>query len=567
MRRRIHQLLFISAILTSSLLNAAEKPRLIVVISIDQFPYEYLERFSPWFAPGGFNRFMKDGANFENARYTYANTYTGPGHASIGTGYLPSESGIVANRWYDREKGKSVYVVEDSTVDPIVPKGKEDLASRLKMSPRNMAVDTLGDRLQKNISDAKVYSVAIKDRSAILMAGHKAGAAYWFDGRLPGFTSTRFYPKSDEALLNTFNATLPQYLLKTPEWKQSGLIPDVDLAKITRDPVWLRGTKSNRYELGTSFPHKIRNVDALTYTPFGNDIVFDFARTIIDSAALGSDASPDLLYIGLSSPDYLGHFFGPESLEVADTVVRTDRQLEAFLSWLTAKFPGEVTVALTADHGVQSIPEVARDMGRDAGRVDLDDAGALATRVADLPLARRQLEKLAFTTLERELTDESPIQRALITFFEEPAIWFDWSKVDRLKLDRERVKRAYRDSAKKLAGVAAAFTNTELRKANPKAGSIERAVRNSFRYDRSGDVLISLKSGWIWNYDGTGATHGQPVKADQHVPVMFWGAGIKAGTYTSPAAPTDIAKTLGAILGVEAGGAESVALPCVAVQR
>jgi len=561
------RLLILSFLIFALPLGAANPSRLVVVISIDQFPYEYLERFSPWFSTGGFNRFMKEGANFQNARYTYANTYTGPGHASIGTGYLPSESGIVANRWYDREKGKPVYVVEDSTVDPIVPKGKEDLASRLKMSPRNMAVDTLGDRLQKKTFDAKVYSVAIKDRSAILMAGHKAGAAYWFDGRLPGFTSTRFYPKSDEALLNTFNASLPQYLLKTPEWKQSGLIPDVDLAKITRDPVWLRGTKSNRYELGTSFPHKIRNVDALTYTPFGNDIVLDFAKTIIESAALGSDATPDLLYIGLSSPDYLGHFFGPQSLEVADTVVRTDRQLETFITWLTARFPEAVTVAITADHGVQSIPEVAVDMGQDAGRVDLDDAGPSATRVADLPLARRQIEKLSAKALGQSLEDASPIARGLITFFEEPAIWFDWSKVDRLGLDHERVKRAYRDSAKQLKGVAAAFTNTELQKKNTKAGPIERAVRRSFRYDRSGDVLISLKPGWVWNYDGTGATHGQAVKADQHVPVMFWGAGIKAGTYSTQAAPTDIAKTLGVLLGVDAGGPESAALPCVSGSR
>ena len=285
--------------------------------------------------------------------------------------------------------------------------------------------------------------------------------------------------------------------------------------------------------MGVAFPHPIRSADTITYTPFGNGLVLGLARRLIEAEGIGTaDGAPDIVYISLSSPDYLGHDFGPDSLEAADTVVRTDRDLAAFFAFLDRRFGNRYILALTADHGVQSIPEVARDLGRDAGRVNMRSAG-------------------------KTLGD------SLILHFEEPALYLNWQRIRELKLDGEHVKRALRDAARKLPGVSGAFTNSDLMVPNGQPSALEAMVRRSFRADRSGDVLITLKPGYIWDSSGTGTTHGQPVEADQHVPLMLWGAPIKPGTYTEDAAPTDLAITLGAILGVRAGGPESRVLGCL----
>src|SRR4051794_9958242 len=531
-------------------LSAQKAPDLIVVISIDQFRYEYLTRFNPYFSDGGFNRGIKHGANFTRALYPYAVTYTGPGHAAIGTGYVPARSGIVANTWLDRVTTTPVYCVDDKRATG-------------GYSPLNLDSDSLGDRLQEKVAGSKVIGVALKDRAAILMAGRKATAAYWFDPKMPGFTSSSYY-HANRTMLHSFNASVPSVLTQHREWTQSTFIPTADLARLTHDPSSLRKYKTKHGNLGVEFPHPIANIDDLTYTPFGNDLVLSFAERIIEDEHLGTDdASPDLLFVGLSSPDYLGHSFGPDSLEAADSVVRTDRQLETFFNWLDQKFSGRYTVAITADHGVQSIPEVARDMGRDAGRVDFQNPKKTAMTFADLSPDRRQLEKLAAKILGLTVTDKTSIANTLVSYFEEPALYLNWSRVAATHLDSERVKRALRDAAKQIHGIRTAFTSTELIEVDPQSSAIEAAMRLSFRADRSGDVLVTLKPGYIWGYSNTGATHGQAVEDDQHVPLLFFGDGITAGTWNDEVAPTFLAKTIGALVGVEAGGAETRVLPCV----
>jgi hypothetical protein len=529
---------------------SAQTPDLILVVSVDQFRYEYLTRFAPYLSDGGFNRAIKHGANFTRALYPYAVTYTGPGHAAIGTGYVPARSGIVANTWLDRVTATPVYCAED----------KRAVGG---FSPLNLDSDSLGDRLQEKVAGSKVIGVALKDRAAILMAGRKATAAYWFDPKMPGFTSSNYY-RANRTMLNAFNSSVPSVLGQHHEWTQSTFIPAADLARLTHDPASLRKFKTNHGGLGVEFPHPIATMDDLTYTPFGNDLVLTFAERIIDDEHLGTDdGTPDLLFVGLSSPDYLGHAFGPDSLEVADSVMRTDRQLEAFFNWLDQKFSGRYTVAITADHGVQSIPEVARDMGRDAGRVDFQNPKKAANTFADLASDRRQLEKLAAKTLGLTVTDKTPIANTLVSYFEEPALYLNWSRVAEAHLDSERVKRALRDSAKQIHGIRTAFTSSDLIAVDPKSSAIETAMRLSFRADRSGDVLVTLKPGYVWKYSDTGTTHGQAVEDDQHVPLLFFGRGIAAGTWSDEVAPTFLAKTIGALISVEAGGAETRVLPCV----
>jgi predicted AlkP superfamily pyrophosphatase or phosphodiesterase len=533
---------------------AQTPPDLVVVISIDQFPYSYIQRFEKYFAPDGFNRVLKHGANFTQSRYPYAVTYTGPGHAAIGTGHVPADSGIVANNWYDRTTGTVEYCVDDARATG-------------GFSPLNLDSDSLGDRLQERYDKSKVYGISLKDRAAILMAGRKANAAYWFDPKLPGFVSSSYY-HFDKALLAAFNATIPPFVAAHPRWEQSAYIPAADLTGVTHDLPKLLQWKSDPKHLGKEFPHKINDAEMLTYTPYGNQLVLEFAERLIDAEGLGTaDGNPDLVFVSLSSPDYLGHAFGPESFEAADTVVRTDRDLESFFHDLDAKFGNRWTFAITADHGVQSIPEVAKDMGRVAGRVYMRNPDRKTAKTfADLVPQRKALEKAMAKKLGVNVTDATPLTKTLIVYFDEPAFYLNWTRVRELKLDGERVKRVLRDALKDVDGVSAAFTNSELLMTNAAPSPLEAAVRLSFRADRSGDVVLTLKPGYIWNYNmpPTGTTHGQPVEADQHVPTMLWGNGIKPGSFDDAVAPTFLAKTLGHLLGVDAGGPETRLLPCVA---
>jgi len=533
----------------------AQTPDLVVVISIDQFPYYYIQRFEKYFGADGFNRVLKHGANFTQSRYPYAVTYTGPGHAAIGTGHVPADSGIVANNWYDRTTGAVAYCVDDAR------------AKGSAFSPLNLDSDSLGDRLQERYGKSKVYGISLKDRAAILMAGRKANAAYWFDAKVPGFVSSSYY-RFDKPLLDAFNATVPPFVATHTAWEQSSYIPSADLANVTHDLPKLLQWKSDPKHLGKEFPHKITDADSLTYTPYGNQLVLQFAERLIDAEALGTaDGNPDLVFVSLSSPDYLGHAFGPDSFEAADTVVRTDRDLEAFFHDLDAKFGNRWTFAITADHGVQSIPEVAKDMGKVAGRVYMRNPDKKTAKTfADLVPQRNALEKAMAKKLGVKVSDATPIQKAFIAYFDEPAFYLNWTRVRELKLDGERVKRVLRDALMDVDGVSAAFTNSELMMTNPAPSPLESAVRLSFRADRSGDVLLTLKPGYIWNYSmpPAGTTHGQPVEADQHVPTMLWGNGINAGSYDDTVAPTFLAKTLGHLLGVDAGGADTRVLPCVA---
>lgn len=547
MRFRRFAALLVACLFAAIPLAAQQKPDLVVVISIDQFRYDYMTRFAPWFAADGFNRALKSGANFRHAMYPYATTYTGPGHAAIGTGYTPSRSGIIANTWFDRIAAAAEYCVADDRA-----KGG--------YSPVNLASDSLGDRLQERSAGSKVIGIALKDRAAILMAGRKATAAYWFDAQLPGFTSSSYY-RSNKAVLDDFNKHAADYLKAHSEWTLS--VPEAELARVTHDPAKLRKYKTQSESLGVEFPHRIRSFAALTNTPFGNELPIDFAEKIIEAEQLGTeDNAPDLVYLGLSSPDYLGHLFGPDSLEAADDVIRTDAQLAAFFKWLDGKFGDRYTVAITADHGVQSIPEVARDMGRDAGRVDMRNPNATVRTIGELPAQRKALEKAVAKTLGLKISDSTSTFDEFILYFEEPALYLNWTRIRDLGLDGERVKRVVRDAAKQLPGVRAAFTNSQLLTIDKQAEGVEAAMRLSFRADRSGDVLLALKPGYIWSYSDTGTTHGQAVEDDQHVPLLLFGRGVSAGASDDEVAPTWLAKSLGSLLGVDAGGIDTGVLSC-----
>jgi predicted AlkP superfamily pyrophosphatase or phosphodiesterase len=581
-----------SLLLFANATCAAEAPRLIVVISVDQLRFDYADRFAPWLTTRGFQRFAREGAVFSNARYRYSVTFTGPGHTSIGTGLLPAESGIVGNSWFERDSpvdeemwnwyfddgtpyvapdlaahandpgeawwklgGSPRYCAYDARVS--VTAGKTS-----GMSPANLSGDSLGDRVKEHSPASRVIALAIKDRAAILMAGRRADAAYWFDRNVPGFISSTYY-KFNPAVL-AFNAVVPGYIPASQEWRQSSYIPSADLQRVTFDPKEAWELKNTTY--GGTFPHPVKSLRALTYAPFGHDLVLDFAQHIIATENLGNSNATDLLFVGITSTDYVGHYYGPDSLEVADSFVRLDRSLARFLDALERRFGDRVLVALTADHGVQPNPEIVklREPNADVGRIDLRTPDPKAKRISDLPPTRIEIERNLARRLRIQFDENAPLSHALVYFFEEPSLWLNLQRVADLKLDAERVKRELRDVMKEMKqhGVADAWTSTELLGSDANASTLKLLMRRSYRSDRSGDVLVALRPGWIWTWGSNSTTHGQPVENDMHVPLMFWGAGVKPGRYDDEASPLDLARTLSKVVGTDAGGRTSRALPC-----
>lgn len=523
-------------------------PALIVVLSIDQFRYEYLQRFASHFGHGGFRRLEREGAVFTNARQRHSVTSTAPGHAAIGGGTVPAENGIVANRWFDRDAapdparwdayyaeiapyraGSAVASAAGSAVRPSTG------APILVTSPAALLTPSLSDALPPQ---TKVISLALTDRAAILMGGRGADAAYWFDGPTGRFVSSPYYKASDAVL--AFNDYVPGYMPGSAQWR----LLHKDAPAFDPPEAW--PLKNTAY--GGTFPHPIPTIRALQYTPFAHEMVLDFAQHVI------AVERPDLLYAGISSTDYLGHLYGPDSLEVADSAIRLDRALESFLDALERRYGDRVLVVLTSDHGVQSIPEVAklRDPRADAGRVDLRVPDRSARTVRELSPARIAIERSIAAQLALPFSLDTPLEDAFVVFFEESMLYLNPRFRD------ARTRRALRDAVRELDGVAGAWTRDE---------PLPPLMRNSFHPRRSGDVLIALRPGWIWMWGSNSTTHGQPVEADLHVPLIFWGAGIAPGVHDVDASPLDIAATLAQILGVQAGGPQSRALPVRAILR
>ncbi|MDQ2980081.1 MAG: alkaline phosphatase family protein [Acidobacteriota bacterium] len=550
----------------------APKPSLVVVISVDQMRADYLDRFRPWFGKDGFNRFLERGAVYPEARHRHATTFTCPGHASIGTGLDPKHSGIIANRWYDPESAQAVYCVEDRRSAWV---GEGPNAPRIPIqpaSPVRLNADSLGDRLKEKYPQARVVGVALKDRAAVLMAGRKADAAIWFEERFARFVTSTYYPPRPSLL--AYDAGLPAFFQDPSHgrWELSGRIPERDLARITFDPPELSGAKGQPAAFGATFPHALATPYDVVHSPWGDELVLGLTRSIVLDLGLGRTPDrPDLLFVGLSSMDYYGHWFGPDSREIADGVVRLDASLEQFFTWLDEKVGRErVLIFLTADHGVQAIPEVARarqkaKTGRDdpafAGRVDLSNGrgGGEFPAVRQLSADRIALEEHLAKKFGYALDPEQPaLREAAVVFFEEPSLSLNRTLLGRRGLDVETVKNAVREWVRVRPGVEAAYTNTEIGDGLPATAPHALAIARSFQADRSGDVTVILKPGWMWSYgNAKGTTHGQPNDDDTRVPLLAWGAGVRQGVWSGRVSPLSIARTVGALFGFEAGEPDS----------
>lgn len=509
-----------------------EKPKLIVLVSIDQFPHEYLERFRPHFAGDGFARLLTSGAVFTNATLNHAATLTGPGHAVLSTGTYGHRNGIVGNAWYDRAAKRNMYCVEDAQTRLISYPGTG-------RSPANLTTGTFGDQLRiAGNFLPRVISISGKDRAAILMGGKLANAAYWMEDSI--FTTSTYYMEQLPEWVRAFNGggRINAHFGQT--WER--LLPEEEYRSLgADDQPYEDGGKG----LGRVFPHRIAGddpskittsyYDALLTSPFGNELVFEFAKEAIRAEQLGQRQVTDLLCVGLSSNDYVGHSFGPQSHEVMDLTLRTDRQLAEFLAFLNETLGlDNCLIVLSSDHGTAPVPEWIRAKN---GRVE-------AKRVESGPI-------------------RDAAAAALTKAFGAPAkgtAWIEAMTGGNIYLNREvlQAKKVAADAAARVVAgaigelpvIAGAYAAADLR-SQAQQGTLADLLARSFQPARNGDVLFAYQAYQFEGSGSAGTTHGSPYAYDRHLPVILLGPGVRKGIYADRASPADIAPTLSAITGTE----------------
>ncbi|MDT4898931.1 MAG: hypothetical protein QOH25_4008 [Acidobacteriota bacterium] len=524
------------------------RARLVLLIVVDQFRYDYLERFNDLFVANGLKRLMRDGASWTQADYDHMPTYTAPGHATLMTGAWPAETGIIGNDWPDRDSGRFVTSVTDTTA--VVLGGEE---GEVAASPRRLMASTLGDELRLQTNDrSKVIGISVKDRSAILPAGRHANAAYWFNQRNGRMVSSNYYFNQLPAWVQSFNASRPADKFYGARWER--LLPESEYLKHAGldSPVW--ENIGNVTGDTNAFPHTVTggavspNTNfyfALDYTPFSNDMLLSFAQQAIINERLGEDDDVDVLTLSFSANDYVGHRYGPYSQEVMDVTLRVDRSIAALLDFINARIGLQNTlVAFTADHGVAPIPEHALALGLPGGRIKGEDV-LRAMRLGISARYNRKNEQPDPTTDYVQKLNERDA-------FLNGNLYFNPVALKRDGINQEELERTACEAAMTVPGISRCFTRTQLQSgAISPADPIARRVFHGFYPRRSGDVIVVYEP-FKYLSDFIPATHGSPYSYDTHVPLIIMGAGVTPGRYPQAATPADIAPTLASILGVQA---------------
>ncbi len=514
------------AFLPSHLRQESDGPRLVVVISVDQMRADYFARFGGQFH-GGLARLAADGAFFTNAHHGHGVTETAPGHATLSTGVYPSRSGIVSNDWWDRKKGGTVYAVEDRDSpilgDPIAP-GR---------SPKNLERETVGDWLKRASRDSKVFSVATKDRAAVLMGGRRADGAYWYNPGNGRFITSRHYRKDYPEWVQAFNDSgLVDSYFETG-WSR---LASAEAYHLSREDDFPFEADSLRRTFPHEFPGESPGPDyyyGLQYTPFGDELTFAFARALVINEELGTDDEVDVLFFGASAADRVGHEYGPYSHEVQDYYLRLDRMLDEFFALLDERIgAANYVVALSADHGVHPFPEELSRRGLDAKRLSDEEWWTL-------------LETAFLQALIR--LDPMPQPSVLSLFPGGIVIRFPGSDVDDKQVRALRAQLA--EVLRPHEFVEDVYTYDELREGEGDRPYFE-AYQRSFYRDRTVDIIIRFKENYIRRTVPGGTTHFTPYEHDTHVPIIFMGAGIPAGEYGDRVVTVDFAPTVAAILGV-----------------
>jgi predicted AlkP superfamily pyrophosphatase or phosphodiesterase len=518
------------------------RPRLVLLIVVDQFRYDYLERFNSLFVAGGFRRLMRDGANWTETNYDHMPTYTAPGHATLMTGAWPEETGIIANEWPDLEKGRNVTSVEDPQARLLNGEPGEGASS-----PRKLMASTLGDELRLQTNDrSKVIGISVKDRSAILPAGRHANASYWFSQTSGRMVTSNYYFNQLPQWVTAFNEAKPADKYFGARWER--LLPEAEYTRYAGEDAPLWENIGNIPGDTNKFPHVVTGgaaqpdkefYGALDYTPFSNEMLLSFAEQAIINEQLGEDAETDILTLSFSANDYVGHRYGPYSQEVMDVTLRTDRKIEELLNFVDQRVGLRNTlVVFTADHGVAPSPEEAAAKGLPGARI----AGA------DVLRAMRNAVSARYNPKSQQPDPTADYIRA----FFNGNVYFNRVATKRDGIDQEELEQVCGEAAMTVPGINRYFTRTQLlRRAIPPGDIIARRVLHGFYPLRSGDLIL-LYDPFKYLDINIIVTHGSPYSYDTHVPLIFMGANFRPGRYIEAAMPSDIAPTLAAVLRVQA---------------
>lgn len=505
--------------------QAPARPKLVVGVVLDQMRWDYLYRYADRYGKGGFKRLMNDGFNCENTSIVHLPSYTAPGHATIYTGSVPALHGIAANDWINRKGGQEMYCTQDDSVMTVGSSSKAGM-----MSPKNLLATTVSDelRLATNFRN-KTIGISLKDRGAILPAGHTANAAYWFDGSNGAFISSTFYGKTLPAWLTDFNQRHVTDSLLNIDWNT--LYPINTYTQSTAD--------NNAYESKLkgeqtpTFPHKLKSfIDTdkgvIRTTPWGNTLTRLMAEAAIKGEALGKSGQTDFLAVSFSSTDYIGHFFAPNSIEIEDCYLRMDKELEQFLNFLDKQVgAGNYTLFLTADHGG-------------------------AHNVTFLKDAKIPGENVSEKAVHKNLNDA--LKKALgvseLVVFSNYQVYFNEDLMTKNKVDRDKAIKICKDFLVDMEGVAFVLDMKDADKNIIPKKVLEMAV-NGYHPNRSGELQVILEPGYYSGYGSTGTTHGSWNPYDTRIPLLFYGWGIKKGQSFAPYHMTDIAPTIAALLRIQ----------------
>ena len=504
-------------VLFSSFSIAQEKPKLVVGIVVDQMKMEYLYRFSNDFSENGFKKLMNKGFTFHNLHYNYMPTYTAPGHAAIFTGALPNVNGIVGNDWFNKSTGKEMYCTDDESVKTLV----EGTESEGKMSPKNLFSTTITDELKLATNfKSKVIGISIKDRGAILPAGHFADWAFWYT-KTGSFISSSFYGEKLPDWATQFNEEKNYVKYIEKGWDLFKPVATYNESLNDNNPY-----EGKLFKKTPFFPYNVKEMfdsnDAgvLRTTPYGNNLIADFAKRAVENEKMGADEITDFLTMSFSATDYVGHVLGPRSIELQDTYLRLDETIADFLTYLDAKVgKGQYLVFLTADH-----------------------AGAEnATYLKD--------NKYAVESLNSKNLQQSIIEFSQKTFGENVLldysnfnVFINKEKVKQKGLELNKVKQELKAFLMTQHFISNVFTEEEIQFSGSN-NNLLQIVANGYDPKQNGELVLLFKPGFM-EYSSTGTTHGSPYSYDTHVPCLFYGWKIKKGESFAKKTITQIAPTL-----------------------
>jgi len=503
------------------------RPKIVVGIVVDQMRWDYLYRYySRYSEDGGIKRLLHQGFSCENTFIPYIPTITACGHTSIYTGSVPAIDGITGNDWWDYSLSQIVYCTGDDSVKTI---GSNTDAGQ--MSPRNLLVTTIGDelRLATNFR-SKVIGIALKDRAAILPAGHSANGAFWYDDKTGDWITSSYYMNDLPKWLKELNAKKMADKYFAQDWNTLYPLNTYTQSAPDEEPYEYRPFGIN----AKGFPYNLKqfvgkNYGVLPVTPYGTSFTFEMAKAAINGEQLGADSITDFLAISLSTPDYIGHSFGPNSVEAEDDFLRLDKDLGDFLKFLDAKIgKGEYLIFFSADHGVAHVPAFMKEHKIPAGSVNSDK---ITDGINKLLKEKFNVDKLAIGIINYQ-------------------VYLDRNSISRAHLDKNIINKEVINFLLQQPGILRAFASDDLSEVTLNS-KIKNAIANGYYPPRSGDIQLILKPQWIEDFENRGTTHGSWNPYDSHIPLIWFGWNINSGKTNREVYMTDIAPTIASMLHIQ----------------